>query len=205
MWDRRHTNGGSHLFPLLHFFFFVTAVHHVINSFGQVREANKEVAFLLLSPHVHTLSTLQPFVSRNGLVVTPMPTLMDGVSVTEGLCPTPCEVVHIFHLPPETLLDPELASKEILVPLGSEDGLYKEEVVLVRCVYASCLRSTYRIHRLWSAESTVKGVTAYIPVRLHFLTLFCYWLVDQLLLELACDCVGCVRARLYFSGARHAN
>ncbi|KAI0249186.1 hypothetical protein BJV78DRAFT_1284216 [Lactifluus subvellereus] len=57
-----------------------------------------------------------------------MPALMDGVSVTEGLCPASCEVAHIFHLPSKTLLDPELASKEILVPSGSEDRLKLKNV-----------------------------------------------------------------------------
>ena len=48
-------------------------------------------------------------------------TLVLSVSVMEGLCAAPCEVVHIFDLPPETLIDPELPCKEILMPLGSGD------------------------------------------------------------------------------------
>ena len=61
---------------------------------------NKEVAFLLF-------------------VVTPVLSLLRDVSTMGGLGAAPCEVVHIFHLPPETLIDPELARKEILMPLGS--------------------------------------------------------------------------------------
>ena len=60
--------------------------------------------------------------------------LLDGVSVIEGLCAAPSEVSHLFDLLPETLLNPELARKELLVPLGSEDWLYKAEVIVVRCV-----------------------------------------------------------------------
>ncbi|KAI0249182.1 hypothetical protein BJV78DRAFT_1284213 [Lactifluus subvellereus] len=84
----------------------------------------------------------------------------------EGLCPAPCAVAHIFRLPPETELDTELASKEVPVPLGSEDWLYKAEVIVTQnCTDGTSekhppLRITYRIHRIWSAASTVKGVTA---------------------------------------------
>jgi hypothetical protein len=60
--------------------------------------------------------------------------LLDDVSVMEGLYAAPSEVPHLFDLLPETLLNPELASKEILVPLGSEDSLYRAEVIVVRCV-----------------------------------------------------------------------
>ena len=55
--------------------------------------------------------------------MTPLLALLDDVSVMEGLCAAPCEVSHLFDLLPETLFDPELASKEMLVPLGSEDWL----------------------------------------------------------------------------------
>ena len=124
--------------------------------------------------------------------MTPVLALLDGVSVIEGLCAAPCEVPHIFDLPLETLLNPELDSKEILVPFGSEDWLYKAEVIVVRCVCASpflhfslpfvytdsskmsrrnftdasYLRSTYRTHHFWSADSTVNGARTDIPVRL---------------------------------------
>jgi peroxisomal coenzyme A diphosphatase NUDT7 len=55
--------------------------------------------------------------------VTPLLALLDDVSVMEGLCAALSEVPHLFDLLPETLLDPELATKEILVPSGNEDWL----------------------------------------------------------------------------------
>ena len=96
--------------------------------FGQFREADEEVAFSLRSPHVHTLCTLDPFVSRNDLVVTPVVALLDDVSVLEGLRAAPGEVSHIFDHPLEALLDPKLARSEALVPLGSEDWPYEAEL-----------------------------------------------------------------------------
>ncbi|KAI0249909.1 NUDIX hydrolase domain-like protein [Lactifluus subvellereus] len=122
------------------------------------REANEEVAFPLRSPHVHTLCTLDPFVSRNDLVVTPVVALLDGVSVLEGLCAAPGEVAHIFDHPLEALLDPELARSEALVLLGSEDWPYEAE--LHNFTDAAWFGSTYRMHRFRSTASPVKGLTA---------------------------------------------
>ena len=53
-------------------------------SFGQFREANEEVAFPLCSPHVHTLCTLDPFVSRNELVVTPNDSKPDECTLVQS-------------------------------------------------------------------------------------------------------------------------
>ena len=97
-------------------------VHH------QFREANEEVALPLHSPHVHTLCTLEPFVSQYKVVVTPVVALLDDVSILDGLRASPGEVAHIFDHPLEALLDPELARSEKLVPVGSEDWPYEEEL-----------------------------------------------------------------------------
>ena len=105
----------------------LTTPRHFFFWFGQFREANEEVAFPLRSPHVHTLCTLDPFISKYELVVTPVVALLDDVSVLEGLRAAPGEVAHIFDHPLEALLDPELARSEALVPLGSGDWPYEAE------------------------------------------------------------------------------
>jgi peroxisomal coenzyme A diphosphatase NUDT7 len=96
----------------------------------QFREANEEVAFPLCSPHVHTLCTLEPFVSPNRVLVTPVIAFLDDISVLEDLRAAPGEVARIFDHSLEALLDPELLrdSEEKLVPLGSEDWPYETEL-----------------------------------------------------------------------------
>ena len=105
-------------------FFFLVLVDDI-----QFREANEEVAFPLRSPHVHTLCTLEPFVSPNRVLVTPVIAFLDDISVLEELCASPREVARIFDHPLEALLDPELLrdSEEKLVTIGSEDWPYETE------------------------------------------------------------------------------
>jgi hypothetical protein len=88
----------------------------------------------LRSPHVHTLCTLEPFLSQHGVVVTPVLAYLDDVSVLEELRAAPGEVSRIFDHPLEALLDPGLAREEGLVPLGSDDWPYEAELH-VRLLY----------------------------------------------------------------------
>jgi len=122
------------------------------------REANEEVALPLRSPHVHTLCTLEPFLSQYGVVVTPVVAYLDDVSVLEELRAAPGEVSRIFDHPLEALLDPGLAREEGLVPLGSDDWPY--EVEFHNFTDVAWLGSTYRMHRFRSTASPVKGLTA---------------------------------------------
>jgi len=122
------------------------------------REANEEVALPLNSPHVHTLCTLEPFVSQFKVVVMPVVAYLDDVSVLEALRAEPSEVARIFDHPLEALLDPELAREEALVPIGSEDWPYEDE--LHNFTDHPWLGSIYRLHRFRSAASPVKGLTA---------------------------------------------
>ncbi len=108
------------------FFFLFVLVDDI-----QFREANEEVAFPLCSPHVHTLCTLEPFVSPNRVLVTPVIAFLEDISVVEELRAAPGEVARIFDHPLEALLDPELLlrdSEEKLVPLGSEHWPYETEL-----------------------------------------------------------------------------
>ena len=70
------------------------------------------------------------------------------MSILDGLCASPGEVAHIFDHPLEALLDPELARSEKLVPVGSEDWPYEEELyVSPRRLF---LRSHARVAKIWS-------------------------------------------------------
>jgi len=129
---------------------------HVIET--AFREANEEVALPLHNPRVHTVCTLEPFISQFKVVVTPVVALLDDVSLLDGLRPAPGEVAHIFDHPLEALLDPELARDEKLVPIGSEDWPYEAE--LYNFTDNSWLGTTYRMHRFRSTASPVKGLTA---------------------------------------------
>ena len=53
---------------------------------------------------------------------------LDDVSVLEALRAAPGEVARIFDHPLEALLDPELVREEGLVPIGSDDWPYEEEL-----------------------------------------------------------------------------
>jgi hypothetical protein len=92
------------------------------------------VAFPLRSPHVHTLCTLEPFVSQHRVLVTPVIAFLDDVSVLDELRAAPGEVARIFDHSLEALLDPELlvvareGSEETLAPLGSDDWPYETEL-----------------------------------------------------------------------------
>ena len=109
------------------------------NLAHQFREANEEVALPLHSPHVHTICTLDPFISQFKVVVTPVVALVDDVSILDTLRAAPGEVAQIFDHPLEALLDPELARGEKLVPIGSEDWPYEAELyVSRRHFYAPC-------------------------------------------------------------------
>lgn len=64
---------------------------------------------------------LDPLVSQDKVIVTPVVALLDDVSILDGLCAAPGEAAHTLDHPLEALLDPELARGENLVPIGSED------------------------------------------------------------------------------------
>ncbi|KAI0249193.1 hypothetical protein BJV78DRAFT_721693 [Lactifluus subvellereus] len=76
--------------------------------------------------------------------MTPVLALLYDVSVMEGLWEAPCE---------EILHTCVIGQRGLAVQCGNSSKMYRRN-------FASCLRSTYRIHRFWSAASTVKGVTA---------------------------------------------
>ncbi|KAG8213157.1 hypothetical protein J3R82DRAFT_11565 [Butyriboletus roseoflavus] len=91
------------------------------------REAQEEVGLPLGSPDIHTLCTLQPFLSHSQLIVTPVVALLTDPAILCTLKPCVGEVDHIFNHPLEAILDPSLSEKEPLVPSGSEHWPYSEE------------------------------------------------------------------------------
>ncbi|KAH9988992.1 NUDIX hydrolase domain-like protein, partial [Russula vinacea] len=130
------------------------------------REANEEVGLPLRSPHVHTLCTLEPFVSPKGLLVTPVIAFLDDVAVLDGLRAAPGEVACIFDHPLEAMLEPELLLKRegarargaCACAAGSDDWPYETE--LHNFTDVPWLGSMYRMHRFRSTASPVKGLTA---------------------------------------------
>lgn len=86
----------------------------------QFREAYEEVGLPMDHPDIHTLCTLQPFVSWTRLLVTPVVALLTNLDVLNHLIPSEGEVDVIFDHPLEAILDPHLSAEENLVELNSE-------------------------------------------------------------------------------------
>lgn len=102
--------------------------------FGQqFREAYEEVGLACSSPDIHTLCTLSPFLSQAQLIVTPVVAFLTNPAVLGTLKPSVSEVDRIFTHPLEAVLDPSLSKKESLVPRGSEDWSYPEELHVRAC------------------------------------------------------------------------
>ncbi|KAJ7185840.1 NUDIX hydrolase domain-like protein [Mycena filopes] len=130
------------------------------------REAHEEVGLPLNSPHIHTLATLQPFISLHKLVVTPVIALLDDPSIISTLQASPHEVAHIFSHPLEAILDPSLARKESLVSAG-EDWIYDTELHNTSDSTVAVLgNARYRMHRFQSTASPIKGLTADILIHI---------------------------------------
>ncbi|EPQ52719.1 hypothetical protein GLOTRDRAFT_47166 [Gloeophyllum trabeum ATCC 11539] len=127
------------------------------------REAHEEVGLPLNCPHVYTLCLLRPFLSSSKLFVTPVVAFLGDVSVLGGLTANAEEVDCIFDHPLEALLDPIIARKEPLVPIGSEHWPYEVELHSTTDTVLSWLNgATYRMHRFRSSASPIKGLTSEI-------------------------------------------
>ncbi|KAH9945473.1 NUDIX hydrolase domain-like protein [Epithele typhae] len=125
------------------------------------REAHEEVGLPRHFPHAHTICTLRQFVASTKLLVTPVIALLSDLSVLETLKPSPGEVDRIFDHPLEAMLDPTLAAKEKLAPIGSDDWIYPEELHNFSDIDLPWLaNSTYRMHRFRSTAFAIKGLTA---------------------------------------------
>ncbi|KAJ7109615.1 NUDIX hydrolase domain-like protein [Mycena crocata] len=127
------------------------------------REAHEEVGLPLDSPDIHTIATLQPFISLHKLVVTPIVALLTDASIVSTLKASQDEVAHIFSHPLEAILDPTImdARKETLVSRGSEDWIYETEFHnTTDSVVAVLGNAMYRMHRFRSTASPIKGLTA---------------------------------------------
>ncbi|KAJ7735783.1 hypothetical protein B0H16DRAFT_1731208 [Mycena metata] len=131
------------------------------------REANEEVGLPLNSSQIHTLATLQPFISLHKLVVTPIVALLADPSILSTLQAAEDEVAHIFSHPLEAILDPALARKESLVSPGSEDWTYDTELHSTSDSIIAVLGDLmYRMHRFQSTASPIKGLTADILIHI---------------------------------------
>ncbi|KAA1467357.1 hypothetical protein DENSPDRAFT_832377 [Dentipellis sp. KUC8613] len=129
------------------------------------REANEEVGLPLDSPHVHPICTLRPFLSAYKLLVTPVVALLTDLAVLDALTASAAEVAQIFDHPLGALLDPSLARKEALVPVGSEHWPYESELHNTSDAKIPWLGdTTYRMHRFRSTASPIKGLTSDILI-----------------------------------------
>jgi len=130
------------------------------------REANEEVSLPLASPHIHTLCTLEPFISKYRLLVIPVIALLTDLSILDALKASEAEVDHIFDHPLHAILDPTLASTEPLVDIGSEDWPYEVEYHNWSDTPTPWSNdSLYRMHRFRTTASPVKGLTADILIK----------------------------------------
>lgn len=127
------------------------------------REAHEEVGLPLNSPHIYTLCLLRPFLSSSKLFVTPVVAFLTDLSILDNLRANPTEVDCIFSHPLEAILDPTIARKEALVPIGSEHWPYEVELHSTTDTVLSWLNdATYRMHRFRSSASPIKGLTSEI-------------------------------------------
>jgi peroxisomal coenzyme A diphosphatase NUDT7 len=101
------------------------------NRLYKLREANEEVGLPLVSPHIHPICLLRPYVSKYKLFVTPVVAFLDDPTIIDNLTPSPQEVDHIFDYPLAAFIDPALARHETLTPIGSEDWPYNEELYVI--------------------------------------------------------------------------
>ena len=101
----------------------------------QYREALEETALDIKSPHLRTVTTLPPFVSAKGLIVTPTVALLTDPSVLNTLVPCQDEVDLIFDHPLKAFLDPTIVAKENLAPMGSEQWVWESEVHVCQGVH----------------------------------------------------------------------
>ena len=76
---------------------------------------------------------------------------------------------------------------------------------MVRCVFASVFLIVIGILPRLPCTDGSRHEDGHSSMPSHFLILSSDWPVDELLLELACENEDCIRKRLHFSGARHAN
>ncbi|KAG6330682.1 hypothetical protein ID866_8410 [Astraeus odoratus] len=129
------------------------------------REAHEEVGLPLNCPHVHQLCVLRPFLSASQLLVTPVVALLTDPGLLANLSPCAGEVDHVFTHPLEAILNPSLASKEPLVPKGSEHWPYQQDVYNTSDVAVEAYDNlVYRMHRFRSCASPIKGLTADILI-----------------------------------------
>ncbi|KZW02768.1 hypothetical protein EXIGLDRAFT_713756 [Exidia glandulosa HHB12029] len=125
-----------------------------------LREAHEEVG--LQSSSVHLLCTLPPFPSLHRLLVVPVLALLTDLSVLSTLQPSASEVAAIWHYRLDAVLDPSVSlslGEGKLVDKGSADWPYEDEVYNTsdtEWLYGM----QYRMHRIRTTHSPIKGLTA---------------------------------------------
>ena len=138
------------------------------------------------SSSIHTLCYLPPFVSLWKLIVTPVVAYLSDLTLLNDLKAQEVEVDQIFDHPLEMFLDPSLNDGEQLSEYGGENWPYKGELhvrhsltpnIPPRGLIFPCIHhfkdttdlkwlneSQYRMHRLRSSSTPIKGLTTDILV-----------------------------------------
>lgn len=106
----------------------LSAQLHADEATFKFREAYEEIGLAQNLPQIHVLCLLRPFVSLNKLLVTPVVAFLEDPSVLGGLTASQHEVARIFDHPIRGFLDPNVVERDDLVPIGSEDWPYDEEL-----------------------------------------------------------------------------
>lgn len=83
------------------------------------------------------MTTLPPFISVKGLIVTPTVALLTDPSVLNTLVPCQDEVDLIFDHPLKAFLDPTIVARENLAPIGSEQWVWETELYVCQDVHKS--------------------------------------------------------------------
>ncbi|PPQ85376.1 hypothetical protein CVT25_006407 [Psilocybe cyanescens] len=131
------------------------------------REANEEVGLPIDSPSIHTLGLLPPFISLHKILVTPIVAFLSDPKLLSFLKASEAEVSHIFSHQLEAILDPSLAKRGPLVPIGSDNWPYETEVYNTSDSVVPMLDNTaYRMHRFRTSASPIKGLTSDILIKI---------------------------------------
>ncbi|KIJ52653.1 hypothetical protein M422DRAFT_223313 [Sphaerobolus stellatus SS14] len=128
-----------------------------------LREANEEIGLPTNLKGLHFLCYIRPFISLYRILVTPIVMLLTDLSVLDRLEPSVEEVDHIFDHPLEAILDPNLVANYPLAEKGSELWPYETEFYATNDNIDTPV-GPYRMHRLRSSYTPVKGLTADILI-----------------------------------------
>ncbi|KAL7417103.1 NUDIX hydrolase domain-like protein [Mrakia frigida] len=143
-------------------------------EFTARREAHEECLLPPSHPLVHTLPSLQPFLSKFGLVVHASLVFVASPHLIDALVASPDEVDHIWEVPLESCLNIGYWPKALgatgegledgkLSTKGGDDWLYTEDVYSTTDTEWKA-DTLYRMHRFRTTSTPIKGLTSDILI-----------------------------------------